>query len=119
MLVDEVEAQKSQTVARFRDVPLSAAQQQDFFNRLPWRRTMVGWKSGGIGLITDRAYIAYLNPQGAWTGLQSIGKVKTERQLGETVSRETRSYITTLTRIAECSQAVRTHWGSKIVCIGC
>jgi predicted transposase YbfD/YdcC len=29
----------------------------------------------------------------------------------ETVSRETRYSITPLTRIAECSQAVRTHWG--------
>ncbi len=62
-------------------------------------------------LITDSDYIEYLNPQGTWKGLRGIGKVEAERQIGATVSRETRYYITTLTRIAEFSQAVRTHWG--------
>lgn len=62
-------------------------------------------------LIPASDYIEYLNPQGAWKGLQGIGKVEAERQIGGTVSRETRYYITTLTRIAEFSHAVRTHWG--------
>jgi hypothetical protein len=31
-------------------------------------------------LITDSDYIAYLNPQGSWKGLQGIGKVEAERQ---------------------------------------
>jgi predicted transposase YbfD/YdcC len=62
--------------------------------------------------IREAAYLQYLNPQERWVGLQSIGMVEAERQVGETVTRETRYYIASLDGDAtRFSEAVRGHWG--------
>jgi predicted transposase YbfD/YdcC len=62
--------------------------------------------------ISEPEFIAYLNPQGKWAGLRSIGKVQAERRLGEQVSLETRYFISSLSGNAvEFAQAVRGHWG--------
>lgn len=62
--------------------------------------------------ISEPEFITYLNPQGKWAGLRSIGKVETQRRLGEQVSLETRYFISSLTGNAvEFAQAVRAHWG--------
>jgi predicted transposase YbfD/YdcC len=61
--------------------------------------------------IFEPEFIAYLNPTGKWAKLQSIGMAQTQCQVGETVSTETRYYISTLAGEAvEFARAVRTHW---------
>ena len=62
--------------------------------------------------ITQAEYLQYLNPKERWAGLASIGMVEAERQVGATVTRETRYYIASLGRDAKAfSVAVRGHWG--------
>lgn len=62
--------------------------------------------------IAEPDFIQYLNPEGKWSGLRSIGMVESERRLREQVSFETRYYISSLTGQAlEFAQAVRGHWG--------
>ncbi len=46
--------------------------------------------------ISEPELIAYLDPDGAWAGLQSIGMVEAERRIGDETTRETRYYISTL-----------------------
>ena len=63
-------------------------------------------------VITDGEYIAYLNTKERWAKLTSIGMVEAERQVGETVSRETRYYIGSIGNNAkQFAEAVRGHWG--------
>jgi predicted transposase YbfD/YdcC len=62
--------------------------------------------------ISEPELIAYLDPDGAWAGLQSIGMVEAERRIGDETTRETRYYISTLSgKARELGQAVRAHWG--------
>lgn len=61
--------------------------------------------------IWDPEYLSYLDPRGEWAGLQSIGMVEAQRQVGETVTRERRYYLSSLPGDArELAQAVRGHW---------
>jgi predicted transposase YbfD/YdcC len=62
--------------------------------------------------IREPEHIAYLNEQGRWAGLRSIGMVEAERTIGEATSRETRYFISSLAGDAwQVGQAVRAHWG--------
>lgn len=64
--------------------------------------------------ISDPATLAYLDPAGAWAGLQSIGMVEAERRVGEKVSVEARYYLSSHGGAATASGfagAVRGHWG--------
>lgn len=62
--------------------------------------------------IAEPDFIQYLNPEGKWAGLRSIGMVETRRRLGDQVNTETRYYLSSLTGNAlEFGQAVRGHWG--------
>lgn len=62
--------------------------------------------------ITEAEYLQYLNTKERWVGLGSIGMVEAERQIGESVTRETRYYISSLGRDAKrFAEAVRGHWG--------
>ena len=62
--------------------------------------------------ISEPEFIDYLNPDGAWTGFQSIGMVEAERRIGDETTRETRYYISSLPGDAIIfSEAVRGHWG--------
>ena len=63
-------------------------------------------------MITEPEYLRYLDPDGAWAGLRSIGMVEAERHSGATITRETRYYIASLGGQAQLfSKAVREHWG--------
>lgn len=62
--------------------------------------------------ISDSEFIRYLNPQGEWEGLRSIGMVKAQRRWDGKTSIEKRYYITSLAGDAtEFGRAVRSHWG--------
>ncbi len=60
----------------------------------------------------DPDVLAWLDPERAWPGLRSIACVEGERRIGETVTRERRSYLTSLPAdAARIAAAVRGHWG--------
>jgi predicted transposase YbfD/YdcC len=62
--------------------------------------------------ISAPEYLAYLNEHGRWASLRSIAMVEAERTIGETTSRDTRYYISSLTGDAQqVGGAVRDHWG--------
>lgn len=62
--------------------------------------------------ISDAEFIRYLDPEGEWEGLQSIGMVKAERRVDGKTTLEDRFYITSLSGdAAEFGRAVRSHWG--------
>lgn len=59
----------------------------------------------------DSAILAWLDPEQTWPGLCSIAAVEGERRLGETITRETRYYLTSLPADpARIAAAVRAHW---------
>ncbi|MBC8161938.1 MAG: ISAs1 family transposase [Roseiflexaceae bacterium] len=62
-------------------------------------------------LITDPAYLQYLDSRGVWPQLRAIGMVEAERQIGTTLSRATRYYLVSFTDVAQFAHAVRAHWG--------
>ncbi len=54
----------------------------------------------------------YLNTKERWADLASIGMVEAERDVGDTVARETHSYMASLGRDTKrIADAVREHWG--------
>ncbi len=62
--------------------------------------------------MADQESLSYLNARGEWQGLQSVAKVTGERRIGETVSKESRYYISSLPGNAEqLLYAIREHWG--------
>jgi predicted transposase YbfD/YdcC len=62
--------------------------------------------------VDDPAVIGWLDPERAWPGLRSIAAVTGERRVGDTVTTETRYYLTSLPAdAARIGQAVRAHWG--------
>lgn len=62
--------------------------------------------------ITEPEYLNYLNPDGEWKDLTSIGMVEAERMIKGEVTRETRYYISSRAFNAEeFGCAVRSHWG--------
>ena len=61
--------------------------------------------------ISEPEFLAFLNPKGKWTGLQSIGLVETQRTIGKQTSTDIRYYISSLPGDAlQFAHAVRTHW---------
>lgn len=61
--------------------------------------------------ISDPEFISYLDPTGKWAGLQSIGMLEAQRQVGNLITTEIRYYISSRPGDAiEFAQAVRTHW---------
>ena len=63
--------------------------------------------------IADPDVIAWLDPEGAWTGWRSIARVTATRQVGEqAATTSVRYYLTSLPGSAKpIAQAVRSHWG--------
>lgn len=56
-------------------------------------------------------YIAYLDPQQRWPGLQSVVRIETERRVGPEISQEIRHYIASLAgNPTQLNQVIRTHW---------
>jgi len=63
-------------------------------------------------VIDDPATLRYLDPDGRWPDLHCVGMVQAERRVGTEVSRETRSYISSLAASARTlNNAVRSHGG--------
>lgn len=61
--------------------------------------------------ISEPEFIAFLDPDGKWAGLRSIGMVEAQRTINHHTTRETRYYISSLGgEVREFAQAVRTHW---------
>jgi len=65
-----------------------------------------------VRTVTDPEVLAYLNPQGAWATLRSVGMVVAQRRIGAESSCETRYFLTSLPGDApSLGDAVREHWG--------
>ena len=61
--------------------------------------------------LSDPELLAYLDPTGAWEGLRTLVQVEAERRGGDTVTRDTRYYLSSLPpNAAALGQAVRHHW---------
>ncbi len=61
-------------------------------------------------LIDDEEYLAYLNSEGKWANLHSIGVVQSEREVNGVTSTETRYYLCSLSSLSEFMEAARGHW---------
>jgi len=62
--------------------------------------------------ITDPATLAWLDPDGAWSGVRSIAEVVGERRIAEQVTTHTRYYLSSLPGDAKAiASTVRSHWG--------
>lgn len=62
-------------------------------------------------VITDQEYLTYLNPDGSWKKLNSIGHVVATRTIKGITSQENRYYILSITQAQQFAHAVRNHWG--------
>lgn len=63
-------------------------------------------------VITDEAYLAWLQAEHQWPGLAAIGMVEAERRVGAERSSETRCYLLSSPLAAPAfGEAVRSHWG--------
>jgi predicted transposase YbfD/YdcC len=61
--------------------------------------------------ISEPSWIAYLQQNGSWAGLRSIGQVHTRRDHQGNISEETRYYLSSLPGTARVfAEAVRDHW---------
>jgi predicted transposase YbfD/YdcC len=62
--------------------------------------------------ISEPEFISYLDPNGKWKDLSSIGMVEAERHIGDQTTCENRYYILSTSGDAiEFGQALREHWG--------
>jgi len=62
--------------------------------------------------ISEPEFISYLDPNGKWNDLSSIGMVEAERHIGDQITCENRYYILSTSGDAiEFGQALREHWG--------
>jgi len=60
----------------------------------------------------DPEALLYVDPQRRWDDLRSLAMVEAERRVGDTVSRQTRYYISSLPGDARTlGAAIRRHWG--------
>jgi predicted transposase YbfD/YdcC len=63
-------------------------------------------------VIGDPAYLAFIDPDGAWPGLKSVVLIESTRRIGTTVSTEARHYLSSLPADAKAlGAAIRSHWG--------
>jgi predicted transposase YbfD/YdcC len=62
-------------------------------------------------VISDPTQVLYAQSLTFWAGLRSLVKIVTERQVGDTITQETRYYISSLAGNArQVLHAVRSHW---------
>ena len=60
----------------------------------------------------DPELLKWLDPSGEWKGLRSVAMVTAERRIGDTVSRETRYFLSSLPADAGLlARTIRGHWG--------
>ena len=62
-------------------------------------------------LLTDQEYLDYLNSEGDWKNLRSIGQVESKRTINGVTSKETRYYILSINQVKQFAEATRNHWG--------
>lgn len=63
-------------------------------------------------VLTEPTYLAWLQEEQHWLGLQALGPVEAERRLGEECPREVRYYLLSREMSAPAfAEAVRSHWG--------
>jgi len=63
-------------------------------------------------IIDDRACLTYLDETGKWKGLQAIGRVESERRIGQEVTIESRYYLLSFARdVKRFATSIRSHWG--------
>jgi predicted transposase YbfD/YdcC len=63
-------------------------------------------------LITEAAYVDYINPKGVWHNVGGIGKVVRERSIAGVSTKETSYYLLSGTPTARTfAHAARGHWG--------
>jgi predicted transposase YbfD/YdcC len=70
-------------------------------------------------MITDPSILAFLDAERRWEHLQAIGMVRAERRIGQEITREPRYFLLSFTGVKTFAHAVRSHWASRIACIGC
>jgi predicted transposase YbfD/YdcC len=91
--------------------------QRDFRNIMHDYHRTVNGDHGRVEIreyrtISDPEFIRYLDPEGEWEGLRSIGMVRAERRVDGKTTLEDRFYITSLSGdAAEFGRVVRSHWG--------
>lgn len=61
-------------------------------------------------LVDDPTYLTYLNSEGKWANLHSIGVVQSEREVNGVTSTETRYYLCSVGSLSEFVEAARGHW---------
>jgi predicted transposase YbfD/YdcC len=62
--------------------------------------------------IGDPAYLAFVDPEGAWPTLRSVVRIESTRRIGATASTEARHYLSSLPAdAAVLNSAIRSHWG--------
>lgn len=62
-------------------------------------------------VIDDPQYIAYLDPNGRWTGLKSIVRIEAERYLPDQQTTQIRYYLSSLPGDPKLlNRVIRTHW---------
>jgi len=93
------------------DYFFSARQAPDFYPEAESEKTL----EKDHGRIEKREYyltteISWLDDNKKWDGLRAIGMVRSKVTTGESITGDTRYFITSLTNIDEFSDAVRKHW---------
>ncbi len=61
--------------------------------------------------LSDPQILADLDPEGKWHGLKGIGVVRAERRMEQKTTRETRSFLLSVSSLKPFATAVRSHWG--------
>jgi predicted transposase YbfD/YdcC len=61
--------------------------------------------------ISDPVILQYLDPEQRWAGLQGIGKVASQRRIGQEVSQQIRYFLLSFPDVDTFATAVRSHWG--------
>ncbi len=61
--------------------------------------------------ISDAETRQHGDPDGEWPRLPALAMVEAERRVGETVTREQRYYLTSVTAAKDVERAVRADWG--------
>ena len=61
--------------------------------------------------ISQPEILRFLDPQDRWQELKGIGMVRSERNIGQERTQETRYYLLSFSEVKPFAHAVRSHWG--------
>jgi predicted transposase YbfD/YdcC len=94
-----------------------AMAEKDGFGDLQWESDRRVEKGHGrleireYWTIRDSEILEHLDPENKWDGLRGIGMVRSERRIGQEMSRETRYFLLSFSAVNTFAYAVRSHWG--------